>query len=65
MTRSGPIRWQHAPVSVYRDAVDQRLRAQFGRAAEELFAETAVGAAHKIGMTPIECICWLTKLDGL
>lgn len=65
MARSRPISWQHAPVAVYRDAVDQRLRAQFGRAADELFAETAVGAAHEIGMTPIECIRWLAKLDGL
>lgn len=65
MRRSGPISWQHAPVSVYRDAVDLRLREAFGHSAQGLFAETAVGAAQQIGMTPIECTRWLAELDGL
>lgn len=65
MRRSGPIRWQHAPVSVYRDAVDLRLREAFGQSAQELFAETAVGAAHQVGMTPTECTRWLADLDGI
>jgi hypothetical protein len=65
MRRSRPISWQHAPVSVYRDAVDLRLRETFGRSAQELFAETAVGAAQRVGMTPQECISWLSEVDGL
>jgi hypothetical protein len=65
MKRSGPIIWQHAPVSVYQDVVDQNLQAQFGKTARELYADTVVIAAQRVGMTPGECIAWLAEVDGL
>lgn len=63
MTRSGPR--QHAPASVYRDAVELRLSARFGKTGEELLARSFIAAAQEAGLTPIECMAKLAELDGL